>query len=100
MKKNLIASAALYLACGMAVAGTGGAGNGTAAGATGASYGGSNGFGKAELGYMDNWQTMNPVQREKIQDSQPKLASKPSAKPEWPAWVKVAAPAVVQTAAE
>lgn len=100
MNKNIIAAAVLSIACSAAFAGAGGAGNGTAAGATGASYGGSNGFGKAELGYFDNWQTMNPVQREKIQDSQPKLASKPSAPAEWPAWVKVSAPVAVQTAAE
>jgi hypothetical protein len=65
----------------------GASGNGTAG--SGAPGTGNAGAGVAVLGYVDNWQTMNPVQRESIVAAQPTQKSVPSAKAEWPSWVKL-----------
>lgn len=87
MKKNLII-AVLFAASTLAHAT--GAGNGSAGSGSDSSGGsqGAQGYGKADLGYFPNWQTMNPIEREKLVDAQPKLPSQPSAKAEWPAWVQ------------
>jgi hypothetical protein len=65
----------------------GSSGNGTAG--SGARNSGNAGAGVAVLGYVDNWQTMNPVQREAVVALQPTQKSVPSAKAEWPAWVHI-----------
>lgn len=92
MKKNIAIIAAVLALSTVAHAQNGGMGNGTAAGASASSYGGSNGFGKADLGYFDNWQTMSPAEREKLMAREPQSPSVASAKAEWPAWVHIEKP--------
>jgi hypothetical protein len=50
------------------------------------------GFGKASMGNYPNWQTMNPIEREKLEAAQQSLPSVASAKAEWPAWVRIEKP--------